>query len=889
MSKKILTIFGAILLLLLSILPLQSTHSFFATENVYYTNWSLARVDSNNSGFSTAAFPETLVFDSYLSTYNFHAPIVANNCYFLIDLETGNLHCYDIDSQALLWEKKYSNPTGEIYMQVGNVCAFSEASNQLLLLETVQGRWSSKKDFATRIYALHPKNGSILWQQDIEGYYSNSITLSDTEVYVKVIDITKTNDKPYISNKHKIACFHLQTGDMKWITKEIEGGEGYLFTNPPAVHEKYLVTTSTNCVDQIHERIYITPPCYINLIDRNTGSLVYSEIIEQFASPSTPLLEGDRVFFMVNSEYRDKSPSPINMYLFEFEIQDKVLIDKTHTRLTMLTQYVYMPINLAKYNGQLYFLDSSGLFSCISMDTHKIKWRKKVASENIWNPYFCNEDYVIVCTREGGDLILRYLNPEDGAQLYSTSSPFSWGYTLEISGTENHIWVTCHEKTDLRIAHFTLPPPPSITVTPLEIQDTCWLGTTDSFHHTLSVTTQGHIEGTIQCGSSWIRLNTHRVHEHLTSVQVEVQPAEQSVGVHQSTIVFDTNAGQIDVHVRLIVLLPPQLNIIPNEVTSTIVEGSSPPPTLFHVENTGGPGLEGFLSCQESWIQLSEHVIDDNVMSFTASYHTESLSPGIYKGTIVATSNGGNQTIPIVLTVIPKPYLVVTPMFIRKQVAIGSSESDTLFLSNTGGPGLSGTITSSDPWLLPSVNRYHDETKQVQVYLNAQTLQAGIYHGTLTFTGNDQVIVVPVTLECIVWITFRIGSTTVEVNKVKETIEAAPYLFQKRSYVPVRKLVESLPVVNYLKNTEIVWNPEEQKVTLLVGEELTIELWVDRPMARVNGKETPIDPDNLNITPQIRSGRTFLPLRFISETLGYTVEWIGSTQTIHVKYIVQGE
>jgi hypothetical protein len=32
---------------------------------------------------------------------------------------------------------------------------------------------------------------------------------------------------------------------------------------------------------------------------------------------------------------------------------------------------------------------------------------------------------------------------------------------------------------------------------------------------------------------------------------------------------------------------------------------------------------------------------------------------------------------------------------------------------------------------------------------------------------------------------------------------------------------------------------------------------------------TPIDPDNLNITPQIRSGRTFLPLRFISETLAW--------------------
>ena len=57
-------------------------------------------------------------------------------------------------------------------------------------------------------------------------------------------------------------------------------------------------------------------------------------------------------------------------------------------------------------------------------------------------------------------------------------------------------------------------------------------------------------------------------------------------------------------------------------------------------------------------------------------------------------------------------------------------------------------------------------------------------------------------------------------------------------------------------------------------------------MAKINGKETPIDPDNLNITPQIRKGRTFLPLRFLSETLGYTVEWIASTQTIHIKYIV---
>ncbi len=773
-------------------------------------------------------------------------------------------------------------------MRIGNVCAFSEATNQLLLLETIEGDWWRKENFVSRVYALHPQNGDIQWQADIEGYYANSITLSATQAFVKLIDIQRTETSNYMSQKHKILCYDLRTGQKQWESNDIPGGECYWHSNSIALGSKFLITSSGQYwTTGLHEYIASSSPCYISIINIKTGYHQHTKIIDDFQSLSSPLFLHNSFYVVLNR---------VNAaYLFQLSIINGKVSLQNDYRITNSPSYFLTFIHLATKSNDIFSLGYDGHLLCLSTEKVDLIWQKQVGDDSLRAPYFCNEEYLVVCTQRDAHLILQYFDPMNGKELFSTSVPYEGAPPRELVGTDNHLWVLCgkgvfyNDLFGYQIVHFTPPPPPSITITPLEIQDTCWVGTTDSFHHTLSVTTQGHIEGTIQCEESWIRLNTHRVHEHLTSVHVQVSPLEKTVGVHRATIVFDTNAGQIDVHVRLIVLLPPQLSIIPNEVTSTIVEGSSPPPTLFHVENTGGPGLEGSLSCQESWIQLSEHVIDDNLMSFTAMYHTESLSPGIYKATIVATSNGGNQTIPIVLTVVPKPHLVVTPMHIRKQVAIGSSESDTLFLSNTGGQGLSGTITSSDSWLLPSVNRYHDETKQVQVYLNAQTLQAGIYNGTLTFTGNDQVIVVPVTLECIVWITFRIGSTTVEVNKVKETIEAAPYLFQKRSYVPVRKLVESLPVVNYLKNAQILWNPEEQKVTLLLGEDLTIKLWVDRPMARVNGKETPIDPDNLNITPQIRSGRTFLPLRFISETLGYTVEWIGSTQTIHVKYIVQEE
>jgi hypothetical protein len=704
-------------------------------------------------------------------------------------------------------------------------------------------------------------------------------------VYAKVIEIHSSRTSNYLSHQHKIACFSLKAGEKQWISRDILGGSIFFIPNIAVSNNDYLISSSYGCVyEEPNGPIPLSSPSYLSLLDKKTGILLYTKVIEGFSSTGIPLLIGNQVFLVATSA---GTASP---FLFTFSISYKELKLQSYIPLSDIHYSYHYLMHLAQHGKYVYFLDYSGLLSCISTDSGAIKWKKKVGSKSRRGPFFCNEEYVIVCTQREEYINLQYFSPDNGTVLFTTSARFIEEPPMELVSTDNHIWVSCGEECwGGTIVHFTSPPPPSITVTPLEIQDTCWEGETECFTHTLSVTSSGNVFGPIECSDSWIHTDINRVKQQTNKVQVTIDPSSQSVGVHQSTIVFDTNVDTIIVSVSLTVLERPTLSIIPPSVEHNIHQGDVPPPTLFHVENTGGPGLEGFLSCQESWMQLSEYTIDDNLMSFTASYHTESLSPGVYKGTIVATSNGGNQIIPIVLTVIPTPYLVVTPMYIRKQVAIGSSESDTLFLSNTGGPGLSGTITSSDPWLLPSVNRYHDETKQVQVYLNAQTLQAGIYHGTLTFTGNDQVIVVPVTLECIVWITFRIGSTTVEVNKVKETIEAAPYLFQKRSYVPVRKLVESLPVVNYLKNTEIVWNPEEQKVTLLLGEELTIELWVDRPMARVNGKETPIDPDNVNITPQIRSGRTFLPLRFISETLGYTVEWIGSTQTIHVKYIVQEE
>ncbi|MGC8575744.1 MAG: stalk domain-containing protein, partial [Caldisericum sp.] len=64
----------------------------------------------------------------------------------------------------------------------------------------------------------------------------------------------------------------------------------------------------------------------------------------------------------------------------------------------------------------------------------------------------------------------------------------------------------------------------------------------------------------------------------------------------------------------------------------------------------------------------------------------------------------------------------------------------------------------------------------------------------------------------------------------------------------------------------------------------TIELWIGKNTATVNGITKPIDPTNSKVVPEIINGRTMLPLRFVAESLGCSVDWNATTKTITIKY-----
>lgn len=140
-----------------------------------------------------------------------------------------------------------------------------------------------------------------------------------------------------------------------------------------------------------------------------------------------------------------------------------------------------------------------------------------------------------------------------------------------------------------------------------------------------------------------------------------------------------------------------------------------------------------------------------------------------------------------------------------------------------------------------------------------------------TTTETLTISVVPVSL-----IELSVGNSTFFVNGVPKVLDSPPIIKNSRTLVPIRAIVETM-------GGDIKWYPTDRRVDIQYKDQ-NISLWIGMNIAKVNGKNTMIDPDNPNVVPEIINGRTMLPLRFVAEALGCQVEWIEQTKTIKITY-----
>ena len=114
------------------------------------------------------------------------------------------------------------------------------------------------------------------------------------------------------------------------------------------------------------------------------------------------------------------------------------------------------------------------------------------------------------------------------------------------------------------------------------------------------------------------------------------------------------------------------------------------------------------------------------------------------------------------------------------------------------------------------------------------------------------------------------SKTEVYVDGIKVFFDVPPQSVEGRTLVPLRAIFEALGLT-------VEWDAKTQKITG-IKDDLTIEAWLDRKEAFINGREVTLD-----VAPMSFSNRTLVPVRFIAEATGANVNWISETQEVVIK------
>lgn len=143
--------------------------------------------------------------------------------------------------------------------------------------------------------------------------------------------------------------------------------------------------------------------------------------------------------------------------------------------------------------------------------------------------------------------------------------------------------------------------------------------------------------------------------------------------------------------------------------------------------------------------------------------------------------------------------------------------------------------------------------------------------------GNTTNVSVEVTYQPQVTLELTVGLPTMKILPDRSVLlDSPPIIVGGRTLVAIRPVVEAL-------GGEVAWSAPDRKVTIAQGSH-TIELWIDKSAATVDGRGILIDTSSPSVAPKIVSGRTMLPLRFVAETLGAKVDWEAVTKKITIVY-----
>lgn len=404
---------------------------------------------------------------------------------------------------------------------------------------------------------------------------------------------------------------------------------------------------------------------------------------------------------------------------------------------------------------------------------------------------------------------------------------------------------------------------------------------------------KGPISGSLSTKAKWINFSKKSFSEEVNKINVIAMTDKLETGDYFEEVLIKTDGGEAKIDVKITVSAP-KIDVTPTSIDFGEIFIDKPPfeSKEFSVKNLGEAEASVVLKSKPEFcsVQLENkfNLKPGQEKIGKVSLIAEKLvKDNTYSGKIVLDWGSMITEMEVKVSVKASPPKLLYDCELVKEGALDlqlkkGEKKEIPFSFTNAGVGkldLQLAMTKEIPWMTFSVKSaalLKDQKKTITVILDTANANPGVYDTILKITSNGGSFDIPCHIEIIrekIVIVLQIGNKTAEVQGKSVTVDPPPYIRNGATLVPLRFISEAFGAV-------IDWQPKAGKGTIIItlGDN-NILIEIGNKTAVVNGQKK-----SLTAPPEITGGRTFVPLRFISEAFGAALDWNGQTQTIKITY-----
>jgi len=403
---------------------------------------------------------------------------------------------------------------------------------------------------------------------------------------------------------------------------------------------------------------------------------------------------------------------------------------------------------------------------------------------------------------------------------------------------------------------------------------------------------KGFIKGSVSSRSRWLEFDPREFDAEKQEITVFANSRDLTAGTHEADIQINSDGGQARIKAEIFVsashLEADKDRVDLGEVTEDKLAGLG---FSLNLSNKGTETAEISIEKLPDFVTINEkkHTLEPEqqmTLEFLLIPEKTTINQ-LNEGEILINYTDGSLSVPVKIHAKEMPpTLQMTAEGIKDnaisfELSPSKTASFEITVENIGKGRLEGKVLflSKQKWIKTSHDKFallNGQRRTIVVSIDTAEMKKGTYEEIVSIQtngGKEEIQVNIVISKDPIVIELQIGSRQANVSGNPVTVDPPPYIKKGTTLVPLRFIIEAF-------GAEIEWQPRVGKGTIIILlDDYRIQIEIGNPLAYVNGKSM-----TLTVPPEIVNGRTFVPLRFISEAFGAKVEWIAASQTIIITY-----